>query len=155
MKRLVTFLLSSVVVVACGSTDASDGSLIGGSSVCKVERLGGSTTEFQVEEAVQSCIQGGPAPPKEPPVLNAKRECDRKRFLSPQAATCLAAENSFPPGIEPWRLALSFDSRLQKVVWNVLNVVSREDAANWNGQSLVLDAMTGNVLELLQVSSQS
>ena len=54
-----------------------------------------------------------------------------------------------------WKVRLSFDSRLQKVVWIVLNVVSREDAVNWDGQSLLLDAISGKVLELSQLSSRS
>jgi len=54
-----------------------------------------------------------------------------------------------------WKVRLSFDSRLQKVVWIVLNVVSREDAVNWDGQSLLRDAISGEVLELSQLSSRS
>ena len=155
MKKILILLLLTVEAVACGSADDGDGEKIRGSSVCKVERLGGNTTEFQVEDAVRSCIQGAPAPPKEQPIVNANRECDRLKFLSPEAVRCLAEENLFTPGIEPWKVVLSFDSRLQKVVWNVLNVVSREDAANWDGQNLAIDAISGNVLELLQMHSRS
>lgn len=87
-------------MIACGSADDDDGAKIRGSSVCKVERLDGSTTEFQVEDAVQSCIQGGPAPPKVQPIVDANRECDRQKLLSSEAAKCLAEENLFAPGID-------------------------------------------------------
>ena len=146
--------LLALGLIACGSGN-DDQLRVRGFNICEVAFLDANTTQFRVGEAVEACNRGGAAPPKPSPVPDPQRVCDQRKFLSENAATCLAQEKSFPPGIDQWSLHLSFDSGLQRVVWNLVNVVSREDANNWNGQMLVLDAVGGEELKRLQIRVQS
>lgn len=153
-KPLILPCLLCFEVTGCGSGD--DAPLkIRGSNLCEVAFLDADTTQFRVGEAVEACNRGGAAPPKPSPTPDPQRICDQRKFLSEGAAKCLATEKSFPSGIEQWTLHLSFDAALQRAVWNVVNVVSREDANNWAGQMLVLDAVGGAELNRLQIGVQS
>lgn len=153
-KSAVFHCLLALGFIACGAGSDKQ-SKISGSNICEVAFLDANTTQFQVVEAVKACDAGGPAPPKPSPAADPERICDRQKFLSQDAVKCLAKEKSFPPGIDEWSLFLSFDSASQRVVWNVKNVVSRQNASNWDGQLLVLDAVGGQELEQLQISVRS
>jgi hypothetical protein len=96
----------------------------------------------------------GPAP--QPPsaatiasecVASGGTGCDASRFISKEAAFCLAELNAFEAGLEPWSVALVYHHRHNRVVWNVRNVTDERGAEGHSGGVLTLDATNGAVLE--------
>lgn len=71
--------------------------------------------------------------------------CD-ERFISLEAARCIAQDARFEAGLEPWSLSLSYESSRRRVTWGVQNVLVDQSPARYSGQSLILDAVTGREL---------
>jgi hypothetical protein len=72
--------------------------------------------------------------------------CDASRFLSKEAALCLAQSNGLEAGLGPWSVALVYHHGHERVVWNVMNVTNDDGAAGYSGGNLTLDATDGAVL---------
>lgn len=98
---------------------------------------------------------GSTGPALEPPtaaaiasecVASGGTGCEASRFISKEAASCLAELNEFEPGLEPWSVALVYHHGHDRVVWNVVNVTNDESAEGYSGGSLTLDATDGAVL---------
>jgi hypothetical protein len=79
-------------------------------------------------------------------VLNDGTGCDASRFISRDAASCLAELNEFEAGLEPWRVALVYHHRHGRVVWNVMNRLNDRGAEGYSGGAMTLDATDGHVL---------
>lgn len=95
----------------------------------------------------------GPAP--EPPtaasiaavcVESGGTGCDASRFISKNAASCIAERSGFEAGLEPWSVALVYHHGHERVVWNVMNVTNDAGAEGFSGAALALDATDGVVL---------
>lgn len=72
--------------------------------------------------------------------------CDPASFISKAAALCIATEYGFEAGIAPWRVALTYHSGHQRVVWNVTNTLSGQGSGGFAGEILTVDATEGKVL---------
>lgn len=98
---------------------------------------------------------GSTGPALEPPtaatiasecVASGGTGCEASRFISKEAASCLAELNDFEAGLERWSVALVYHHGHNRVVWNVMNVTNDEGAEGYSGGSLTLDATDGAVL---------
>ena len=107
---------------------------------------------------VPSRAPGSSGPVAEPPtaatiasecVASGGTGCDASRFISREAASCLARADEFEAGLEPWGIALVYHHRQDRVVWNVRNVTSDRGAAGSSGGALTIDATEGLILERL------
>jgi len=107
---------------------------------------------------VPSRAPGSTGPVAEPPtaatiasecVASGGSGCDATRFISREAASCLAELDGFEAGLEPWGIALVYHHRQDRVVWNVRNVTSDRGAAGSSGGALTIDATDGLILERL------
>lgn len=72
-------------------------------------------------------------------------KCDRSRFMTQRAALCVASARGFDEGIEELVATLSYNPRLQRVIWSLRNTTSVTNDGR-HGQWLDLDAVTGEPL---------
>lgn len=98
---------------------------------------------------------GSTGPTPEPPTAatiasecaaNGGTGCEASRFVSKEAALCLAESNEFEAGLRPWSVALVYHHSHDRVVWNVTNVTNDDGAEGYSGGVLTLDATDGAVL---------
>jgi hypothetical protein len=114
------------------------------------------TDPFDVGDvAIASLAPGSTGPePQAPSVFTIASDCvasggtgcDAARFISREAASCLAELSGFEAGIQPWSIALVYHHSHGRVVWNVMNVVNDDGAEGYSGGTLTLDAMDGRIL---------
>jgi hypothetical protein len=80
-------------------------------------------------------------------LANAGTACDAASFISEAAAICIAEVEGLAEGLEPWRLALVYNSGHGRVTWSVTNTTYGPNDDGASGWSLTLDAPTGVVLD--------
>jgi hypothetical protein len=157
-RTLISFALLGCAAEAAGDGTVADGDAtvtgVDGALACIDGNPPGDP--FDVGDVVvpdQAPGSTGPAP--EPPsaatiasdcVASGGTGCDPSRFISKEAASCLAELNGFEAGLEPWSIALVYHHRHDRVVWNVTNVVDDGGAEGYAGGLLTLDATDGAVL---------
>jgi hypothetical protein len=78
--------------------------------------------------------------------------CDEHAFISRDAAECLAREAGLADGVQPWRTTLGYYENHQRVGWGIMTVREHTSDGFW-GESLVLDATTGEELALTSYSA--
>lgn len=71
--------------------------------------------------------------------------CD-ERLISLEAARCIALDQQFQAGLDEWVLSLKYEVSYRRVTWGVQNVLVDDGPANYSGQSLIIDAVSGRVL---------
>ena len=145
------WLLAAVLVWSCSGSDPKQDSL---------ENTG---PEF-VSDETSACIDGHPAGDPfdvgEPeasgsasPTLDTYESqcrsaggsgCDGA-FISKEAARCIAQNEKFEAGLEPWTLGMSYEHSYGRLGWEIQNVLTNEGTA-YSGKSLTLDAVSGRVL---------
>jgi hypothetical protein len=76
------------------------------------------------------------------------RECDPGRFISAQAAACIASGQGLAPGLHGLTTALSYSFGQRRVTWNVTNTLE-ESGGGASGQVFVIDAVTGELVDEL------
>jgi hypothetical protein len=74
--------------------------------------------------------------------------CDAGAFISKAAASCIATQNDFAPGLEPWQVALTYHHGHDRVVWIVTNKAGEDGSGGYWGQTLTIDATEGEVLDV-------
>jgi hypothetical protein len=79
--------------------------------------------------------------------------CDEGRFISKDAATCLAQASELAEGIRDWRVSLGYYSNHQRVGWGIITVRESTPDGYW-GEALVLDATTGEELARTSYTAQ-
>jgi hypothetical protein len=79
-------------------------------------------------------------------VMNDGSGCDASRFISRDAASCLAELNGLEAGLEPWRVALVYHHGHDRVVWNVMNRLNDRGREGYSGGVLTLDATDGHMI---------
>jgi hypothetical protein len=81
--------------------------------------------------------------------------CDPRKFLTREAAICIARADGLKEGVAPWFAAIRFHGSYRRVVWNVRNTLLIEGPSvsadggpggSMQGVSLTIDAITGSVL---------
>ena len=71
--------------------------------------------------------------------------CD-ERFLSREAARCIAQGAQFRAGLDEWTIALTYHNSYHRVVWGVENLLVDDGPDGYSGESLTVDAVDGRVL---------
>lgn len=74
-------------------------------------------------------------------------DCDQSLFISLDAATCVARARGLAAGIRPWDLSLGYYDNHQRVIWLIMTVTEEAGYDGYWGESMLLDAITGSVLE--------
>jgi hypothetical protein len=72
--------------------------------------------------------------------------CNPERFISKEAASCVALSNDFELGLEPWKVALVYHHGYEQVVWNVMSKLQDRGSEGYSGGILTLGATDGVVL---------
>lgn len=75
-------------------------------------------------------------------------ECDAK-FISKEAARCIAESLDFSPGLEPWRIGLGYHYGYQRITWGVSNLLQDRGADGASGSALSLNAVDGSLIARL------
>lgn len=137
-------------LLGCAAEADADGTL----AECVADNL--PANPFDVGDVVVALPAPGSArPAPQPPtaatiasecVASGGTGCEASRFISKEAASCLAELNDFEAGLEPWSIALVYHHGHQRVVWNVTNVVNDGGREGYSGGVLTLDATDGGVL---------
>lgn len=91
----------------------------------------------------------------------SNRQCDASHFITAQAATCIAETRGLDQGLQGLSVTLVYNAAYRRVVWNVSNVlydralgqVSADDVGDSGGESLSVDATSGEAYELLSWQS--
>lgn len=166
VRALIAFVLLGCLAEGCAAEADDDGSVADGTLADGTLADGDGTLScidgnppgdpFDVGEVVvPDRAPGSTGPAPEPPnaaaiasecVAGGGTGCDASRFISKAAASCLAELNEFEAGLEPWSIALLYHQGHDRVVWNVMNVVTNGGAEGYSGGVLVLDATDGAVL---------
>jgi hypothetical protein len=94
--------------------------------------------EVLVAHACSSAL--GPDAPADPGA------CDVSRFMSVDAALCIARQSGLTEGQSGLRGSLVYNFRFHRVIYSVENVL-HEMPGKASGDSLTIDAITGSVLE--------
>ena len=74
------------------------------------------------------------------------RECDVSRVIGPTAASCIARVSGLASGLSGFELNIVYNFRERRIIWNVRNTLSDRGTDGKSGQSLSIDAVTGEVL---------
>jgi hypothetical protein len=91
-----------------------------------------------------------------PPCGNsAGRVCDSSRFMTAEAAICIAQAAGLEPGLQPAGTGLVYDFRFRRVAWGVSNLLydpahpTPQDGGSGTsgGHSFQIDAVSGAVLQ--------
>lgn len=103
---------------------------------------------------VASPPPGSGAPEPTPPTVetfaaecrtDGGTDCDA-RFISREAARCIALDEQFQAGLDEWDIALAYHHSHRRVVWGIQNVLVDNDTDGYAGESLTVDAVNGRVL---------
>ncbi len=73
-------------------------------------------------------------------------DCDVAKFISREAAECVARSAFLRSGLRPWRANLVYNVHHRTVIWGVQNTTSIQ-AGRLDGYALLIHATTGKVLE--------
>lgn len=95
----------------------------------------------QIEDGSSTTLEGFSAECRS----SGGRGCDEP-FISLEAARCIARDSQFQAGLEQWALSLKYEVSYRRVTWGVQNVLVDDGPANYSGESLVIDAVSGRVL---------
>jgi hypothetical protein len=74
------------------------------------------------------------------------RDCDERRFISKDAAICVAQAGGLAAGIRPWEVSLAYYANYRRVCW-LITTVSDSGRDGYGGELLVLEATSGAELE--------
>jgi hypothetical protein len=69
--------------------------------------------------------------------------------MTREAAICIAKSSQLATGIAPWKVGLVLHHGLQSIVWNVDNTLKDDGMGTQSGDSLSIDAISGDVLQRL------
>lgn len=72
--------------------------------------------------------------------------CDAAKFISREAAECVARTAGLPAGLRPWRANLVYNVRHKTVIWGVESMTSSQSDRQ-DGRVLLIHATSGKVLE--------
>ncbi len=72
--------------------------------------------------------------------------CDATKFISREAAECIARAAFLPKGLGPWEAGLVYNYRHKTVIWGVQSTTSSRRGFP-EGRSVLIHATTGKVLE--------
>ena len=154
MRHLAAAVAAVALLIACSG------------SAPKQDDTAGTTREF-VSAETSACIDqhppgepfdlgdvsaemsGGGAPSVESLAAECRAGngtgCDGE-LISLEAARCIAQNERFEPGLDPWTLGLTYHHSYHRLVWGIENLLVDNGAADYSGQSLTVDALTGRVL---------
>jgi hypothetical protein len=94
-----------------------------------------ASSDTDLDEVVLECQQGGGT------------ACDSTQFLTHQAALCVARQAGLAAGVAPVRAGLLFQVTFRRVAWNVENVLHDDGQGSQSGDSMLIDAVNGAVLQ--------
>jgi hypothetical protein len=85
----------------------------------------------------------------------AGKVCDASKFMTADAAICIARAAGLVPGLEPASAGLVYNVGFRRVAWSVMNVLydpahparADGDGSGRGGQLFLIDAVDGVVLE--------
>jgi hypothetical protein len=156
MRSFVSRALRSgfavLAVAACSSSEQS-GSSSGSIGGCKAEYSSEKGYGWLSDET--GCVAAPPpAPQPECPLPTpesvaqqceaAGAPCDATRFITRDAAICIARAQGLDPGLEPWTATLLFREDTRRPVWKIDSVLTVEpDNCSRGGQYVRIDAITG------------
>lgn len=73
-------------------------------------------------------------------------DCDAAKFISREAAECIARAARLPAGLGPWEAGIVYNYRHRTVIWSIQSTTSRREG--WpQGRVLLIHATSGRVLE--------
>jgi hypothetical protein len=108
--------------------------------------------DIDIAAPMPGSTQPAPPPPSATDLAEVCRTsggsgCNPDQFISKNAASCIAQLNDFEAGLQPWRVALVYHHRFERVVWNVMSRLQDRGRDGYAGGLLTLDATDGVVLD--------
>lgn len=73
-------------------------------------------------------------------------DCDAAKFISREAAECVARAARLPAGLRPWRANLVYNVGHKTVIWGVESLTASQ-ADRQDGRVFLIHATSGKVLE--------
>ena len=146
-------ILVLALALTSGCSSSNDEGATTPAETCAAEYSSAKGYGYETEEPI--CIAADPSkcPPITPETVAADCaaagvSCDASRFLTREAAFCVARGNGLAEGKSPWKTAFFFHEQKARPVWVVKNVLE-ENAADCSerGEEITIDAATGDVLD--------